>query len=67
MVSESRCTNSVLIHCGTPNAILNAFLMAAPIFLIAAFFNGSDLDLESAWKPYSAMGRKQLLTYLSND
>ena len=41
--------------------------MAASIFLIAAFFNGSDLDLESAWKPHSAMGRKQLLTYLSND
>ena len=67
MVSDSRCTNSVLVHCGTPNAILNAFLMAASNFSIAAFSNGSDLDLESAGKPYSAMGRKQLLTYLSND
>ena len=67
MVSDSRCANSVLVQCGAPNAILNAFLMAASIFVIAAFSSGSDLDLESAWKPYSAMGRKQLLTFLSND
>ena len=34
---------------------------------MAVLSNGSDLDLDSAWRPYSAMGRKQPLTYLSND
>ena len=34
---------------------------------MAALSNGSDLDLDRAWRPYSAMGRRQPFTYLSND
>ena len=57
----------ILVCCGTPKAILNACRMAASILLMAALSNGSDLDLDSAWRPYSAMGHRQTLTYLSND
>ena len=34
---------------------------------MAALSNGPDLDLDRAWWPYSAMGRRQPFTYLSND